>query len=460
MRLVDTHAHLDFPEFDSDREEVIRRSKLAGVVCVVNVGADLASSRRAVELAGRTEGVRAGVGIHPHEADHVTEEAWGEIEDLCGRPGVVAIGETGLDYYRDLSDRGRQRELFERHLELARRKGLPVAVHSREAHGDMQTILEKAAGEGELRGVMHCFSGSEEMAQACMRLGLFISFAGTVTYPNARKLQDVCRGVPIERMLVETDSPYLAPQARRGKRNEPGFVRFTAEGIAQLKGLSVEDVARVTTLNAEKLFGLGLGTPSGEIAYPIRDSLYLNITNRCSNECSFCIRTRTEFVKGHHLRLEREPEYEEVVAALEREGLERYAEVVFCGYGEPTERLELVKRVAGELKRRGKRVRMVTNGQGDLINGRSVAGELAGLVDAVSVSLNTAHAGQYQELCASRFGSEAFGAIVRFIREAALKLGRVEVTAVEAPGVDVEAVRKLAGELGVEFRLRHYHEVG
>jgi len=390
----------------------------------------------------------------------VTEQAWPEREDLAGRAGVVAIGETGLDYYRDLSDRGRQRELFARQLDLARRKGLPVVVHSREAHEDVLAILHEAAGGGELRGVMHCFSAGEQMAQACMRLGLLISFAGAVTFPNAKKLQEVCRSVPVERMLVETDAPYLAPQPRRGKRNEPAFVRFTAEYIAQLKGLSAEDVGRVTTLNADSLFGLGLGEPKGRIAYPIRNSLYVNLTNRCSNECLFCIRTQTEFVKGHHLMLEREPTYEEVIAALETEGLERYAEVVFCGYGEPTERLDLLKQVAAELKRRGKTVRLVTNGQGDLINGRPVVDELAGVVDMVSVSLNTSDAAGYQALCCSRYGVKAFEAIVQFVRSAVGKLGRVEVTAVDAPGVDVEAVKKLAGELGAEFRLRRYHEVG
>jgi TatD DNase family protein len=191
----------------------------------------------------------------------VTEEMWGELVQLADSAKVVGIGEAGLDYYRDLSDRGRQRELFERHLELSRRKDLPVIVHSRDAHADMLAMLKSASGKGELRGVMHCFTGDEAMAEACMGLGMLISFGGTVTFPNAREVQGVCRAVPLERMLVETDAPYLAPQARRGKRNEPAFVRFTAEKVAELKGTTAEEVGRVTSLNAEKLFGLAALAP-------------------------------------------------------------------------------------------------------------------------------------------------------------------------------------------------------
>lgn len=460
VRLIDSHAHLDSTDFDEDRDEVIKRAKLAGVVAVVNVGTDLATSRRALELAERCPEVFAGVGIHPHEADNVTDRTWAELEELAERPGVVAVGETGLDYYRDLSSRDRQRGLFERHLNLARRKNLPISVHCRDAHEDTLSILRQAAADGELRGVMHCFSGTDRMAGVCMELGLFISFAGTVTFPNARKLQSVCQSVPIERILIETDAPYLAPQDRRGKRNESAFVRFTAARIAELKGLSIDDVARVTTLNANRLFKLGLETPAGRIAYPIRNSLYLNITNRCSNECTFCIRTRTDFVKGHHLWLEREPTCDEAIKALETEDLARYSEVVFCGYGEPTERLELLKCVATELKRREKTVRMVTNGQGDLINGRPIVDELVGLIDVVSVSLNTASPEQYHDLCRSRYGSQAYPAILAFVRQALRKLPRVEITALAVPGVDVEAVRRFAGELGAQFRARQYNEVG
>lgn len=460
MRLVDSHAHLDFAEFDPDRAEVINRARQSGVVAVVNAAADLAGSRRALQLASANADIFAAVGIHPHEAADVSDEAWQELETLADHPRTVAVGETGLDFYRDLSPRDAQAGLFRRHLDLAGRKDLPVIVHSRDAQAETVAILEQASAAGPLRGVMHCFSGSAQTARRCIEMGLLISFSGTVTFPNARKVQSVVESVPVEKMLIETDAPYLAPQPRRGKRNEPAFVRFTAAKLAEIKKLSVEDLARVTSLNADNLFGLGLEMPVGNIAYPIRDSLYLNITNRCSNECVFCIRSRTDFVKGHHLRLSREPEYDQVLRALELQGLERYREVVFCGYGEPTERLDLLKRIAAELKRRGKTVRLVTNGQGDLINGRPVVEELVGLVDRASVSLNTASPEQYRTLCCSRFGEAAYPAVVDFIRRAAAQLPEVEVTAVTAPDVDVEAVRRLADELGVRLRLRQYDEVG
>ena len=255
--LVDTHAHLQMPDFAADLEEVLGRARSAGVAWILTVGTDLASSRRAVELARRHPMLRAAVGVHPHEAASVGPETLAELECLARGEGVAAVGETGLDYYRDLSPRRLQREAFLEHLDLARRCDLPVVIHCREAYDDLPALVREAAPAG-LKGVCHCFSGDRRAAETLIGMGLCISFTGTITFPNARRLREVVRAVPLERTLVETDCPYLAPQARRGRRNEPANVRMVAAEVARIHGVTLEAVAAATTAAAEALFA-----PSG-----------------------------------------------------------------------------------------------------------------------------------------------------------------------------------------------------
>ena len=211
--------------------------------------------------------------------------ALAELKALIrAEPKIVAVGEIGLDFYRDRAPRPAQREAFARQIRLAREVGLPIIVHDREAHREVVDILRAEQAE-EVGGVLHCFSGDLEMARACLQMGFYISFPGTITYPKNEEARRVVQGIPVDRLLVETDCPYLAPQTFRGRRNEPAYVRHTAERIAAIKGLTIEDVARITTLNACRLFGIGEEDLTARIAYPIRRSLYLNITNRCTNAC-------------------------------------------------------------------------------------------------------------------------------------------------------------------------------
>lgn len=455
--LIDTHAHLEMREFNDDRDDVIQRAAGAGVTTIITIGTTVESSQAAVLLADRHPGVYAAVGIHPHESKDTLHPAYEILKSLAGHPKVVACGEVGLDYFYDHSPRSVQQRVFRDMLREARKLELPVIIHDRDAHEDTLRIVSEE-WDPKLGGVMHCFSGDLAFANAMMGLGFAISIAGPVTYPKAGALRDVVRQVPIERMLVETDSPYLAPQAYRGKRNEPAYVRFTAEEVARVKGLSTDDVARITSFNAMQLFGIGEPAKQGRIAYPIRNSLYLNITNRCTAACTFCVRYYTDFVKGHNLRLGEEPAAAELIAEIGDP--KRYDEIVFCGYGEPLLRLDVVKAVCGEVKRRGGKVRIDTNGHGNLINKRNILPELAGLVDAVSVSLNAQDAALYEKLSQPTFGLAAYDAVKEFIREAAKHLPDVTATVVSAPGVDVEACRRIAGELGAKFRVREYNVVG
>jgi TatD DNase family protein len=252
--LVDSHAHLQWASFDKDREEAVSRAREVGVKYVVNIGFDVDGSRKAVELAELREGLYATVGIHPHNASQFNDDVLEELKMLSGHAKVVAIGEIGLDYYRNLSPRTAQKKAFEAQLLLAEELGLPVVVHDREAHSE---VLEVLSGfEGRIEGVMHCFSGSREMAERCVRYGFYISFAGPVTFPNSRRLQAIAKGIDLNKILLETDSPWLAPQEMRGKRNEPAFLPFIAKKIAKLKGISLTELAEATTRNAKEIFQL------------------------------------------------------------------------------------------------------------------------------------------------------------------------------------------------------------
>lgn len=255
MDVFDTHAHLNDRQFAQDLDQVLERASKRGVTYIVNVGYDLDASRVSVELAQRYAKVYAAVGIHPHDAADVKEETYDSLRFLATKPKVVAIGELGLDYYRDLSPRDKQKEVFRRQIALARELKLPVIIHDRDAHGDMLGILRQEKA-GDVGGVMHCFSGSWEMAKQCLDMGFYISLAGPVTFKNAKRPQEVARRVPIDRLLVETDCPYLAPEPYRGKRNEPAFVTEVVERIAELRNMSAVELAYRTTENAKKVFGI------------------------------------------------------------------------------------------------------------------------------------------------------------------------------------------------------------
>jgi len=455
--LIDTHAHLEMREFNDDRDEVIKRAQDAGVRYIVTIGTTVESSRDAVLLAEKHECVYAAVGIHPHEAKDILHPAYEIIRRFAGHPKTIALGEIGLDYYYDHSPRNVQQRVFRDMLREAKELKLPVIVHDRDAHEDTLRILTEE-WDPKLGGVMHCFSGDLEFARRVMDLGFHISIAGPVTFPKAQALRDVVKQVPIEQMLVETDSPYLTPHPFRGKRNEPAHVKFTAEEVAKVKGLSFDDVARITSFNAMQLFGIGEVPKKGVITYPIRNSLYLNITNRCTSACTFCVRYFTDYVKGHNLRLADEPAAEDLIKEIGDP--KRFDEIVFCGYGEPTLRLDVIKAVATEVKKKGGKVRIDTNGHGNLIHKRNIVPELAGLVDAVSISLNGQNAEIYEKLSQPKFGAAAYDAVKEFIAEAVKYIPSVTATVVSAPGVDVEACRKIAEGLGAKYRVREYNVVG
>jgi TatD DNase family protein len=258
MRFFDTHAHLHFPDFAGDLDAVLERARAAGVRGMVTIGTDRETNGAVVEMAKRVPDVWATVGIHPHDAGEAAEADFDALERLAiQEPKVVGFGEMGLDFFRNLSPPDAQRRVFRRQIDIARRVGMPLVIHCRDAHEETLAILDEERAR-ETGGVMHCFSGDVEIARRCLDLGLYISLAGPVTYKNARALPDVARFVPEDRLVVETDCPYLPPTPHRGKRNEPAYVALTAAHVAGLRGTDPEAFGEALTANAAKLFRITL----------------------------------------------------------------------------------------------------------------------------------------------------------------------------------------------------------
>ena len=262
VTLFDTHCHLDFDLFDSDREEVLKRALDAGVTRILNPGIDLASSRAAVHLADTHPGVFAAVGVHPNEAKTWTASTLDELNELARHPKVVAVGEIGLDYYRDYAPRELQQQVLTRQLSLAAERGLPVIIHNRQAGGDILTLLSQwIAGLPDINptlagypGVLHSFGEGLVVAQKAIALNFMIGITGPVTFRNAPELRQVIAQLPVGHLLIETDAPFLTPHPHRGKRNEPAYVRYVADKISEIYNLPVETVGSVTSANADRLF--------------------------------------------------------------------------------------------------------------------------------------------------------------------------------------------------------------
>jgi TatD DNase family protein len=260
VRLFDTHCHLDDEQFSSDRDAVVARAIEAGLEHIVAVGTTAGTSAACVGLSEEYEVVLAAVGIQPNYVAEAAGGDWEVIESLVDRPTVVAIGETGLDRYWDQTPFALQRDYFDRHIRLSQKTGLPFIVHMRDCDSDVLEMLDEAHRRGPLRGVMHSFTGTQATASRCLELGLYISFAGMVTYKKSTELRAIAEGIPADRLLIETDAPYLSPHPHRGQRpNEPSLVAHTATCLAEARGESAESLAEQTTMNARRLFGLESG---------------------------------------------------------------------------------------------------------------------------------------------------------------------------------------------------------
>ena len=314
MMFIDSHAHLNSDDFRTDLDEVLNRAKDAGVETIIVPGTTVETSLEAIALSEKYPNVYACVGVHPHDASKAPADALEKIERMTEHRKVVAVGEIGLDYHYDFSPRDIQQEIFTKQIQIAIRRNLPIVVHTRKSQDDTIAAVDEAvkANPGwrveepsvhkrvpARRGVFHCFPGGPAEANQLRELGFFVSYPGIVTFKNSPVIETL-KSIGYDHILLETDSPYLAPVPVRGKRNEPANVVLIAQKIADVFGASVDDVARATRFNTKKLFSIGPSDPP-RIAYKLKNSLYLNITIRCNADCIFCDRKGEAIVKGHNL---------------------------------------------------------------------------------------------------------------------------------------------------------------
>lgn len=466
-KMIDSHAHLFYSDYKSDLRDVIKRAIDTGIKYIVVPATDLSTSTEAIRLAENYDEIYAAVGIHPHESAKAKKDDLAEIEKLSGHKKVVAIGEIGLDYYYDFSPPTTQQDIFQEMLGLAVARNLPVIVHTRESINVTVAIVGKIVQENPdwrrrmwnpngtvppPRGVFHCFSGNTEDAWKVIERGFYVSYPGIITFKNSPVL-DTVKSIGYDHLLLETDAPYMTPVPLRGKRNEPTNLHLIANRIAEIFETSVEDVIRTTSFNAKRLFGIG-ERPEPRIAYQLENSLYLNITIRCNADCVFCDRKGEAVVKGYALNIEKEPSIEEIIKAIGDP--RKYKEVVFCGYGEPTIRLDVVKSVATWIKEQGGKVRLNTDGHGNIINKRNIVPELVGIIDVVSISYNTSDPEQYGALMRID-GNKYHRAMTEFTLECKKHLPKVVMTIVDLPEVDLEKAKfEVENQIGVEFRPRPY----
>ncbi|MCH9030371.1 MAG: YchF/TatD family DNA exonuclease [Bacteroidetes bacterium] len=451
--LIDTHAHLFYPNFEDDLEEVIQRAEEAGIDFILVPATDLQSAEKVIKRTEQYDMIYGAVGIHPHETKGWNSSLVEEIESLAGHNKIVAVGEIGLDYYYDYSPKEKQIEAFKSQIDLALKLDLPIIVHNRDSDEDMMEIIGSYCSSG-LKAQFHCFNGSQKDAYELMHMGYMISFTGNITFKKADELREILKNIRIDQILLETDSPFLTPVPYRGKRNEPANVKFIAEQVAEAHNLSVADVGRITSFNAFRIFGIGSKTPTS-FTYKIGNSLYINITNRCDSHCSFCRRKSDPVLKGYNLGMERseEPDAEDYIKEIGDPA--EHEEIIFCGYGEPTIRWDVVKQISRYVKDKGGHTRLNTNGHGSHINKRNIAPEFKGLIDVVSISLNSFNAKQYAELMGIETGM--FNEMVSFAKNVKSYVEKVIMTIVSVDEVDIAKARKTVEEkIGAEFRARPY----
>ena len=449
---TDTHTHLFYPNFEGEVDKIIDRAKQAGVDYMIVPGTDLVTSSKAIELAEKYEFIFATVGIHPHDSKDWNESNVVKLEELAKNKKVVAIGEIGLDYYYDFSPREIQIKAFEDQIDLALKLNLPIIVHNREANNDIMKLARKFKDSG-LRAQYHCFAGTIADARELVEMHHFISFPGIVTFKNAEGVRKVLSRIAIENLLLETDSPFMTPVPHRGERNEPAYIKFVAEKIAEVHQLTLENVGRATSYNAYKLFGIGMKS-NLSFTYQIGKALYINVTNRCNADCVFCDRKGGAVINGYNLKMTKSEEPDADVYIKEIGDPKNYSEIVFCGYGEPTIRWEVVKQIAMYVKENNGKTRMNTDGHGNFINKRDITPELQGLIDTVSISLNSTDPEQYGKLM--RLDPSMHTEMLDFARKAK-NYSHVVLSIVGISEVDSEAAKKfVTEEVGVDFREREY----
>ncbi|MGM0627104.1 MAG: TatD family hydrolase [Candidatus Fermentibacterota bacterium] len=450
LRVFDTHCHLSCRGLCERAEEVVRRARGAGVARMLSLGTTVEDSGVCLDLARRFGPVYAAAGIHPNDTAGLDPEAeLGKIYRMLLEPEVIAVGETGLDLHHRRVPLEAQARWLRAHAEMAHALNLPLVVHSRAAEAECLEVLPESP---PFPVVMHCYTGPDRVALEAAGRGYWTGFAGPLTFKSNRRLRELAGRLPPERLVVETDAPFLAPEPHRGGRNEPALAVHTARVAAEAMGMPEAKATETLWNSSLRLLGLERYARTDPL-YILGDSIYVNVTGRCDNDCTFCVRRRTPGLGGYYLRHRGEFEEERLEKAVELLDPAWFGEVVFCGYGEPTMRPELVRRLAGSVRSRGGRARLNTNG---LSPGRMPREEVARIVsafDSLSVSLNAADPETYRRIC--RPGDpRAWEHLMSFLELARESAAEVRLTAVAGSGADMAACAALAERLGFPFHQR------
>lgn len=446
--LFDTHCHLHFADFEPDLEDAVGRAFDSGVRGILVPSIDLESSIRSSSMA-RDLGLWSAAGFHPNHLEGASDPAFREVAALSLLPQAAAVGETGLDFYRDRFPRDVQTSWFRRHIDLSRALGLPLVVHSRGAEAEVLDLLPESP---PFPVVLHSWCGQGAVTEKAVKRGFYFGITGAATYRKSAMARNLGL-IPRELVLCETDAPFLPPEPHRGRRNEPAYCALTAARIALEWSLPVGETLSVLWENSLRAFRLSPGSRRTHLVYPIDGNLYVNITGRCNASCVFCIRNRQDGLGGYHLRHRDEPSQEAVLSALSVTDPAGYGEVVFCGYGEPTMRPDLLRTAADLVLSAGGRTRLNTNG---LCLGHMTlrdAEDMLGRFQRVSISLNASGAAEYSRLCRGS-GNDAWDNLMGFIR-LVKRIGMPAVlTAVDGSGADMQRVRALADRLEMPVRER------
>jgi TatD DNase family protein len=450
---IDTHSHLFYKNFHDDLDEVINRAIESDVDQIIVPATDLETAEQTIRLCEKYDMVFGAVGIHPHDSKDWNDSLLTKIQNLAEHKKIIAIGEIGLDYYYDFSPPEKQIRAFKAQIELAIELNLPVIIHNRDSDKDMMEIISQYCGKG-LKAQFHCFNSSLNDAFEFIKMNHFISFTGNITFKNRGDIRSVLEKIGLDSLLLETDSPFMTPVPFRGKRNEPAYVKYVAEKISEIHKVSIEEVAKTTSYNAFRLFGIGK-SPELIYTYPLGRSLYINVTNRCNADCTFCKRNTFPFISGFNLGMKKseEPAADEYIKEIGDP--KKYEEIVFCGYGEPTIRWKIVKQVAAYVKANGGKTRLNTNGHGNLINHKNITPEMKDLIDVVSISFNSFDPGQYAQLM--RLDEKHFFEMINFAKASKTYVKKVVMSVVSLDEVEIEKSRKVVeDEIGAEFRVREY----
>jgi TatD DNase family protein len=449
----DSHCHLHFSHFDGDLSVVVENAGKAGISHILIPSTDVESSEKSATIAEKY-GLYSAAAFHPDHLpeNRAAETQWLAIRRTLLRPRTVAVGETGLDYHHRTFTSKKQIYWFNRHIELAESIGYSLVVHSRGAESE---ILDHIPRTVSVPVILHCWSGDRSLTEKAVSRGFYIGVDGPLTYRKNNRLREIISRVPREKLLVETDSPFLPPVPFRGRRNEPANARLVVNKVRELWGgsESIESTSFILWENAMRAYRLHPGNRRADIVYQYGESLYVNVTSICQSRCTFCIRNTQDGIAGYNLRHRKDPSDELVQSTIEVFPVEEFKELVFCGFGEPTLRSDLIVKCSVAARARGVRTRLDTNGLCTSFMDDDKVLELLRGFDSVSISLNASGAKEYARICPTSV-ENPWDHLMKFISLARRSGIETQVSAVRNSGTDIQRVEALTRRLKMQLRIR------